>query len=113
MSLSRRFTVALVITGVAAGALIICTRHFQRRSAFAERTACVGNLVLLKLAKEVYAQDHNLTNGAVVPEAAIWQQAGKRPQCFSGGSYSINTVGELPTCSYTGIVAGRVYRHHM
>lgn len=97
---------------VVAGALL--SDYLHRKRQFAVRTTCVGTQVRLILAKEMWAHDHGLTNGAVIPEAAVWQQNGRVERCFAGGHYSINPVGVFPSCSYTCIVRwrGRLWTHN-
>jgi hypothetical protein len=73
-------------------AVVPATDYFKRKRRFSERTACIGTLIRLNLAKVVYAEDHGLTNGAVVPDEVIWRQEGGVHQCFSGGTYLINPV---------------------
>ena len=93
-----------------------------RKRSFAERTACVGTLTRLRLAKTLYADEHGLTNGAAIPDDLVWQLNdlvwqlnGVVEHCRSGGRYAINGVGMDPTCSFTGVVrwSGRLWRHEL
>ena len=56
----------------------------------------------MRLAKEQYAEDNHLTNGAFVAETALLPYLGRPTSaCPEGGVYSVNPVGEVPECSYT------------
>jgi hypothetical protein len=109
----RSHVITLVCVAVIGAAMVVSVDYFHRNREFAKRTACIGTLIRLNLAKVVYAQDHGLTNGAVVPEGEIWSQEGGVHRCFSGGEYLINPVGVSPSCSYTGSVRwqGRHWTH--
>jgi hypothetical protein len=102
----------LCLAVFAVGAFVISDYHARKRG-FAERTACVGNLVRIRLAKEIYADEHGLTNGTLVPEAYILREAGIARHCPSGGRYIVHHAGERPTCSHTGVIQwnGRHWRH--
>ena len=104
--------IILCVAALVVGAL--CLRDYlTRKRAFAERTACVGTLIRLRMTKLLYAEDHGLTNGAVIPDEVVWRENGLVEHCHSGGRYSINAVGVDPSCSYTGVVrwSGRLWRH--
>ena len=109
----------IIDLGLTAAALcaagVVYADYRQRDRQFFERTACVGSLVRLHLAKECYAEEHHLTNGAPIPEGALWPAYGSSESCLSGGRYSVNCVGTDPSCSYTGTVRwkGRLWRHEL
>ena len=92
----------------------MCFDYFHRQRQFEERTACVGSLVRIHLTKLVYADEHGLTNGTIVPDDVIWRQNGQVERCFTGGRYSVNPVGVYPSCSFTGVVrwGGRLWTHN-
>ncbi len=78
-------------------------RQRQNRD-FAERTACVGNLAYIKVAKSVCSQEQNLSEGDLIPILALTNHLGKSLdefKCPKGGNYSIGKVGELPSCNYS------------
>lgn len=87
--------------------------YLARRRGFAERTACVGSLIRMRLTKELYAEHHGLTNGAVIPDEVFWRENGAVEHCPAGNHYSINAVGVDPSCSYPVVVrwSGRLWRH--
>jgi hypothetical protein len=70
----------------------------------AERNACINNLRQIDAAKQQWALDKN-KNAAAVPtitDLASYFKDGVLPTCPSGGTYTLNAVGELPTCSISG-----------
>ena len=113
----RRFWIYLsvLIAGALGVAGVVFYDYHQRERQFFERTACVGSLERIKLAKAVYADDHHLTNGVLIPDGVLWPAYGSTERCLSGGHYSVNPVGISPSCSYTGIVrwGGRLWSHEL
>ena len=68
----------------------------------AKKNACIHYLSRIDEAKKGWANSHVLTNGL----APSWEDLIEsdallrvRPECPDGGVYSINMIGELPTCS--------------
>lgn len=94
---------------------VISYDHFHRKRQFEIQVICIGSLVRIELTKLAYADEHGLTNGAVIPDEVIWRENGKVERCFFGGHYSVNPVGVAPSCSYTGLVHwhGHVLRHSL
>jgi hypothetical protein len=95
--------VALVL----AGALVL---SHSRKARTSKRYACIGNLRMIDSAKEQYAMQQDLTNGANV---SIDQMLIYFPPrwsadfilnhyCPAGGQYTINPVGTDPECSAEG-----------
>ncbi|HMO64396.1 MAG TPA: hypothetical protein PKE47_04085 [Verrucomicrobiota bacterium] len=80
--------------------------HRVRKRGFAERTACVGNLVRIRLAKESCANEHGSTNGASIPEDSILREAGIAHHCPSGGRYLVHRPGEGPTLATQTLFSG-------
>jgi hypothetical protein len=111
-SVKRRITL-LCVAALLAGLFLAGYYFAHQQRAFAQRTACVGSLIRIRLAKLVYAEEHGLTNGAVIPDEVVWRENGIVERCGSGGRYSINAVGAYPSCSYNGVVrlSGRLWRH--
>ena len=99
---------------VVVGSIIGGNEYYQRLR-FAQRTACVGNLVQINLEKIFYADEHGLTNGSVIARELILPGLGYTPRCRMGGSYSFNAIGAVPTCSYTGTLRwkGFTWRHSL
>jgi hypothetical protein len=74
--------------------------------AIAERNVCINHLRQIDAAKQAWALE-NGKNNAAVPTAEQLLPFFKDetfPVCPGGGDYTINAVGELPTCSIPGHV---------
>jgi hypothetical protein len=71
----------------------------------ASRQVCVGNLRQIEGAKDMWVIDHKKQKGDVPKEADLkeYLPPGQSfPACPSGGTYQINAVGLLSTCSIPG-----------
>jgi hypothetical protein len=100
----RWIVVALFLAAIAVG-VVLSFDYLQRRQ-IAKRTSCLGSLNRIRLTKLAYAEDHGLTNGAVIPEEVIWRENRLVERCYSGGHYSIKPVGVDPSCSYHSLTSG-------
>src|SRR5689334_22041547 len=64
--------------------------------------ACIANLKQIESAKEQYAMDHKLENGAYIPLNGLFGRDAymmHRPMCWQGGIFSYGPAGAEPTCS--------------
>lgn len=68
------------------------------------QNACINNLRQIDGAKQQWALEKNKPDDAVptVRNLLPYLKDGAFPVCPDGGAYSINAVGELPTCSVPG-----------
>jgi hypothetical protein len=103
VSNSGSATVLLAAGGVATA---IAVPAFQRARENSRGQACQENLSKIDGAKEQYALEFRLTNGTKVTMDDLVAKNGdgpgylrETPRCPAGGTYSINAIGELPTCS--------------
>jgi chromosome segregation ATPase len=66
-----------------------------------DRNTCINNLRQIDAAKQQWALEKNKPAEAVptVPDLLPYFKDGKFPVCPSGGTYTINAVGYLPSCS--------------
>jgi hypothetical protein len=76
----------------------------QEADAATERNACINDLRQIDAAKQHWALEKNKTAEAVPTEQDLapylkLDPSGNLPKCPSGGSYTLNAVGELPACS--------------
>jgi hypothetical protein len=72
----------------------------------AQRNTCINNLRQIDAAKNQWALENNKT-AADLPtlnDITPYLKDGIFPACPAGGLYSINAVGEVPTCSVPGHV---------
>jgi hypothetical protein len=88
---------AMVVPGVLAG---VAVPAFVKARAAAQKAACANNLRMIQSAKQQWALEKS-KSGTDTP---TWDDLkpyldGKVPTCPGGGDYSINSVGEQPTCS--------------
>jgi chromosome segregation ATPase len=69
-----------------------------------QRNTCINNLRQIDAAKQQWALEKNKTTDAVptAQDLLPYLKDGVFPVCPDGGTYTINAVGELPSCSITG-----------
>lgn len=79
----------------------IAVPNFVKARVTASKSACINNLRQIDGAKNSWALEHKLTNGAPVLDAGInaLLKGAATPLCPAGGIYSFNPVGVSPTCS--------------
>ncbi|MBB6048448.1 competence type IV pilus major pilin ComGC [Armatimonas rosea] len=117
-SLRRAFTlVEIMIVVLIIGILVsIAVPNFVRARESARARACVGNLRQIDSAKEQYAMDFRLAQGATLPALSVLCGTGtgtyikgNAPVCPSNGTYTVNVLGTDPTCSVgTGAAVAHV-----
>jgi prepilin-type N-terminal cleavage/methylation domain-containing protein len=117
-SLRRAFTlVEIMIVVLIIGILVaIAVPNFVRARESARARACVANLKQIDSAKEQYAMDQKLAQGATMPALSVLCGAGTTtyikggtPTCASSGSYTIGNLGTDPVCSIgTGAAVAHV-----
>lgn len=83
----------------------IAIPNFVKARATSAANGCINNLRQIDAAANQFALEHNLKTGAKInfpndltPYIKL-NAAGKIPPCPHGGVYSINKVGDTPTCS--------------
>src|SRR6185436_16111299 len=64
-----------------------------QKTGMAERTACVGRLVRLRLAKSGCRDDLGLAEGDTIPPEVL-SKAWRAERCPSGGAYIAGKIGE-------------------
>jgi prepilin-type N-terminal cleavage/methylation domain-containing protein len=68
----------------------------------AQRAACINNLKTMDGAKAMWALEMRKTDADVPTDADLFgpdKNIHDKPQCPSGGTYSLNAVSEKPTCT--------------
>jgi len=101
---SQSYANAVLLPSVAVvGALsAIAIPNFVKARATAQRNACINNLRQIDAAKQQWA----LEKGKQATDVPTWDDIRpylyKIPSCPAGGTYTINAVGEKPTCSVPG-----------
>jgi regulator of replication initiation timing len=78
----------------------------QSAAVAAQLNTCINNLRLIEAAKQQWALDNSKTDDDVpnALELLPYFQNDVFPTCPAGGTYTINAVGVLPTCSVPGHV---------
>ena len=76
----------------------------SQSQAVIERNACIANLKLIDAAKLQWALVNNKAEDAIptAQDLLPYFKDGVFPVCQSGGVYTINSVGQAPTCSIPG-----------
>jgi chromosome segregation ATPase len=76
----------------------------SQSQAVTERNACIANLKLIDAAKLQWALLNNKAEDAIPTKQDLlpYFKDGVFPVCPSGGTYTINAVGETPSCSIPG-----------
>ena len=66
---------------------------------------CLDNLRQIDSAKETFAMQNNLPNGATVVAGDLCPLyiKGNFPSCPAGGVYTIQPIGTNPVCSYVSV----------
>jgi general secretion pathway protein G len=99
-----------LITGYLSFALIpviglmaaIAIPNFVKARTTAQMNACINNLRQIEAAKELWAADNNkeTTDTPTAQDLNKYVKGGLSAlKCPAGGTYTINAVGEKPTCS--------------
>ena len=104
---NRLIEIAVIVVLVVVGFLAF--RTYLLRTMFPRATssvnACINNLRQIDAAANQFALENRKTNGEAIrfpydltPYIKL-NAAGKIPGCPMGGLYTINKVGDTPTCS--------------
>jgi hypothetical protein len=101
---SQSYANAVLLPGVAVvGALsAIAIPNFIKARTISQQNACINNLRQIDAAKQQWA----LEKGKQATDVPTWDDIqpyiGRILHCPAGGTYTINAVGERPTCSVPG-----------
>ena len=100
------FTLVEIVIVVAIIGLLaaIAVPNFAQARQNARRSNCINNLRLIDAAKQQYALENNADETASPAEADIlpYLKGGAMPTCPAGGTYSLNAVNVVPSCSKSG-----------
>lgn len=100
--MKKGFTLVEIMIVVAIIAVIagIAIPSFLNAGAKARKNGCIANLSQINAAKEQYAMDYSLQNGASVTDPQINGYLGSIvPACPGAGTYTYSTIGTYPSCS--------------
>jgi hypothetical protein len=90
---------AVAIPGMLAA---IAVPNFVKARATSQQNACINNLRQLDAAKNQWALEKGKTATDVPTKEDLLPYLRNWPVCPAGGTYTINAVGEPPTCSIPG-----------
>lgn len=89
--------------------LAIAIPAFVKARSESQSRACVNNLRIMDAAKEQAAMEHGWTAGkpidgdpAAVPQVLSYVKGNQLPVCPANGTYTLNPLGESPSCSIGG-----------
>lgn len=90
--------IGIAIIGLLAA---IAIPNFVRARETAQMNACINNLRQIDGAKQQWALENKMemTNTPTASQLEGYLHDGQLPVCPAGGTYTIHTVGEDPTCS--------------
>lgn len=101
----------MIVVAIIGIIIAIAVPAFLRARENSRGRACQENLAKIDGAKEQYALEQKLGNNANVTMNDLINPPGtttagegylkSTPVCPAGGSYTVNTIGTNPTCSYT------------
>lgn len=97
--------VAVAVSMVIVLLSLIAIPNFIKARNTAFQNACVNNLRQMDAAKQQWALENTKKGDAIPTQADILPYIGHNgvmPVCRAGGTYTIRSVGELPTCSIPG-----------
>ena len=89
--------------------LAIAIPNFVKARETAQTNACINNLRQIDAAKQEWALENNKPSTDTPTQADLthlknnrYFKNGRFPTCPAGGTYTIGSVGEAPTCSIPG-----------
>ncbi len=102
----RGFTlIEIMIVVLIIGILLsIALPSFVRTRETSQTKGCIETLYKIQLAKEQWAMDNNKPSTDTPAETDLWPDDGSSymrtaPRCPGGGTYQINSINSMPTCS--------------
>ena len=101
----KGFTLVEIMIVVAIIGLLaaIAIPNFMRARETAQRNACIANLKQLDGAVTLWALDEGEDSSATVTMADLVTAYIKNtPSCPAGGTYTLATVADTPSCSVSG-----------
>jgi prepilin-type N-terminal cleavage/methylation domain-containing protein len=104
----RAFTLVevMMVTCIVSVVFAIAAPNMRRARENTRARGCLKNLRVIDSAKEQYAIDNKIAQGATMPALSVFcgngtttYIKGGSPVCQAGGTYTVNNLGSDPTCS--------------
>ncbi|MCX6366098.1 MAG: prepilin-type N-terminal cleavage/methylation domain-containing protein [Armatimonadetes bacterium] len=96
----------MMVSTIVSVIFAIASPSIRRSREVAQARSCIRNLRQIDSAKEQYAMDNRLVQGATMPALSVFCGVGTAtyikggtPACPRGGTYTVNSLGTDPTCS--------------
>ncbi|WP_309713053.1 prepilin-type N-terminal cleavage/methylation domain-containing protein [Armatimonas sp.] len=96
----------MMVSTIVSVIFAIASPSIRRTREVAQARSCMRNLRQIDSAKEQYAMDNRLAQGATMPALSVFCGAGTTtyikggaPACPRGGTYTVNNLGTDPACS--------------
>ena len=96
--------IVILIIGIL---LAVAVPQWIKARTSSQLRVCQSNMKAMSTAKEHFAMENRLPNGAPVLESDIWPNYIKGPvfpECPQGGVYILGNVGDAVTCTIHGTI---------
>lgn len=95
----------MIVVAIIAILLAIAIPNFMRARLVSQEKACISNLDKIEGGKEQFIMEHNKGVGDVVVfDDLVPAYVKAMPLCPSGGTYAVEAVNTMPTCTIAGHV---------
>ena len=99
----KNTTITVVFAVLLIAVAVWAVRWVVRARTKSARYSCIAALKAIDGAKQTWALEFHKTTNDVPTWAELTEAIlGQRPECPNGGVYTIDRVGEYPTCSIGG-----------
>ena len=110
LTVIKVFGIVALVAVIAIGAANILTPHFGTSRETGPKNTCINNLRLIDGAKQTWALEQNKSATEIPTWRDIETYLGRNPtdhvvlKCPCGGTYTLHSVSNRPTCSIPGHV---------
>jgi prepilin-type N-terminal cleavage/methylation domain-containing protein len=86
----------VIVLAIVAVILAIALPNYLTSGSKSKKTICINNLKLIDAAIDQWAMENNIPDGADPSDDIYSYIKGKKPECPSGGEYTLYPVGSKP-----------------